>query len=110
MTPEQVFLICNYGVLPAWLLLALAPGWSWTERIVHRVWIPALLALVYAWAFATSPGTPEDGGFGSLAGVMAMFAVPHVALAGWGITWPSTCSWARGRCATPADTASTTVG
>ncbi len=83
MTPEQVFLICNYGVLPAWLLLALAPGWSWTERIVHRVWIPALLALVYAWAFATSPGMPEDGGFGSLAGVMAMFAVPHVALAGW---------------------------
>ena len=83
MDPATLFLICNYGVLPAWLLLAVAPGWVWTERLVHAVWIPLLLATVYVWAFATNPGTPEGGGFGSLAGVMALFTSPHAVLAGW---------------------------
>ena len=48
--PARVFFVCNYGVLPAWALLALAPGWPWTQRLVHSVWIPALLTLVYGWA------------------------------------------------------------
>ncbi|MGH0030671.1 MAG: ABA4-like family protein [Myxococcota bacterium] len=82
MGPEQVFLVCNNGVLPAWLLLAVAPGWRFTQRLVHALWIPALLALVYVWAFATGT-TPEDGDFFTLAGVMALFTSPHAMLAGW---------------------------
>jgi hypothetical protein len=43
MLPETIFTVCNYGVLPAWLLLAFAPGWSFTQRLVHQVWIPMLM-------------------------------------------------------------------
>jgi hypothetical protein len=83
MNPDTVFLFCNNAILPAWILLALAPGWKWTDRIVHAAWIPLLLALVYAAAFALNPGSPEGAGFGSLAGVMKLFTSPHAMLAGW---------------------------
>lgn len=83
MSPETVFLVCNYGVLPFWLLLAAAPGWIWTDRLVHRVWIPGSLALVYVWALVANPARPEGGGFGSLEGVMLLFTMPHAVLAGW---------------------------
>ena len=39
MTPEEIFPIVTYGVFPAWLLLAVAPGWEWTDRIVHRIYL-----------------------------------------------------------------------
>jgi hypothetical protein len=83
MSPDAVFLVCNYGVIPAWLLLAAAPGWVWTQRLVHALWIPGLLGLVYLFTLLTIPATPEGGGFGSLAGVVAAFTSPHAVLAGW---------------------------
>ncbi len=83
MDPHQVFLICNTGVLPAWALLMVAPGWIWTQRVVHAIWIPLVLGLVYAWAFASGPAAPEDASFTTLSGVMAFFTSPHAALAGW---------------------------
>lgn len=83
MTPETVFTICNTGVLPAWLLLAFAPAWKWTRRLVHSGWIPLLLGIVYAGAFATNTTAPEGAGFGSLEGVMLLFTSPHAVLAGW---------------------------
>ena len=83
MTPETIFLICNNGVLPAWLLLALVPNWSWTQKIVHQIWIPVLLGSVYLGVFVTSPATPSGGGFSSLDGVMTLFTSPHFALVGW---------------------------
>ncbi len=83
MTPDLIFLICNNGVIPAWLLLAFAPSWSWTQRIVHQAWIPSLLGGVYLVVFLTSPESPEGGGFTSLDGVMTLFTSPHFALVGW---------------------------
>ena len=83
MTPETMFLICNNGVLPAWLLLALAPNWRWTQWIVHAIWIPGLLGFAYLWAMLSAGTPPEGGGFGSLAGVMLLLSSPHAALAGW---------------------------
>ena len=83
MTLETVFLICNNGVLPAWLLLALAPGWEWTQRIVHAVWIPLLLGSVYAVGFATAPPPPEGASFFSLDGVVLFMSQPHGAFVGW---------------------------
>ena len=82
MSAELLFSICNNGVLPAWLLLAVAPGWSWTQRIVHAIWIPAALGLVYLWGFIVNPGTPEGGSFSTLQGVMILFTSPLVALVG----------------------------
>jgi hypothetical protein len=83
MSPDLVFTICNNAVLPAWLMLAVAPGWIWTQRVVHAIWIPLLLGLVYAWAFTANPPAPEGGGFTSLEGVMKLFTSPYVMLAGW---------------------------
>ncbi len=83
MSPETIFLICNNGVLPAWLLLAFAPSWSWTTRIVHQIWIPILLGCVYLGVFVMGPPGPEGGGFTSLGGVMALFTSPEFVLVGW---------------------------
>ncbi|MFP6664112.1 MAG: ABA4-like family protein [Deltaproteobacteria bacterium] len=84
MTPEDVFLVCNRAVIPAWLLLAVAPGWKWTQQLVHAIWIPLLLGLVYIWAMLSGSGSAAEGaGFGSLGGVMLLFANPSAMLAGW---------------------------
>ena len=83
MTPETLFTICNTAVLPAWLLLALAPGWKWTHHLVHSAWIPLLLGVVYVGAFAANAESPEGAGFGSLEGVTLLFTSPHAVLAGW---------------------------
>jgi hypothetical protein len=83
VTPETIFLICNNGVIPAWLLLAFAPSWSWTAKIVQRVWIPMLLGAVYLFVIVTSPASPAGGGFTSLDGVMTLFTSPYFALVGW---------------------------
>lgn len=83
MTPDLAFTICNTGVMPAWLLLALAPRHPITQRLVHAVWIPVLLAIAYLAAFALNPESPDGGGFSSLSGVMTLFTSPHAVLAGW---------------------------
>jgi len=83
MSPDLVFLVCNYAVMPAWLLLAFAPHWKATQQLVHAVWIPLLLGAVYVGAFALNPDSPEGAGFGTLAGVMALFTSPWAVLAGW---------------------------
>jgi hypothetical protein len=83
MSADTLFTICNNGVLPAWLLLLFAPRWEWTQRLVHAVWIPALLGLVYVGIFALGPPPPEGGSFFSLQGVMTFFTQPTAVLAGW---------------------------
>lgn len=83
MDAETLFTVCNVGVLPFWALLVLAPGWLWTRRLVHAMWIPLALAATYGIAFLMGPGLPEEAGFGSLPAVMAFFSVPEAALAGW---------------------------
>ena len=84
MDAETLFLICNNAVMPAWLLLAVAPGWIWTQRLVHAIWIPGLLGIAYLFAMASGTGpAPEGAGFGSLNGVMLLFTSPYAVLAGW---------------------------
>lgn len=80
MTPETLFSVCNTGVLPGWLLLIVAPGWRWTQRIATCL-LAIPLALVYLWLFVTHAG--GSGGFGSLSQVAQLFAQPAVLLAGW---------------------------
>lgn len=83
LTPDLVFSVCNLAVMPFWLLLAVAPRWAGTQRAVHAIWFPIVLGLVYLTAFASSPGAPEGAGFGSLRGVMLLFTIPEVVVAGW---------------------------
>ena len=82
MSPEQIFSLCGFLILPGWLLLVFLPRWRWTARLVCPVVIPLLLACVYLWLVATTFGrTP--GGFGSLAEVALLFGNPRALLAGW---------------------------
>ncbi len=82
MSPEQLFSLCGFLVLPGWLLLVFLPRWKWTARLICPVIIPLVIALLYAWLIATTFGrTP--GGFGSLAEVALLFQNPRALLAGW---------------------------
>lgn len=82
MSPEQLFSLCGFLVLPGWLLLVFLPRWKWTARLVCPVIIPLVIALLYLWLVATTFGrTP--GGFGSLAEVALLFQNPRALLAGW---------------------------
>lgn len=86
MSPELVFLICNYGVLPAWALLILAPKWQGTQTIVQAIWIPLLLGGVYTFYLfngLNSTSAPEGGSMATLPGLMILFSSPTAVLAGW---------------------------
>lgn len=83
MAPDQVFLIANYGILPFWLLLALAPGWSWTQTLVHSALIPAVVGIGYSLYVATGTFSVEGGGFATLDTLMVLFTAPGAVMAGW---------------------------
>ena len=83
MNPDTLFLVCNYAVLPAWLLLAVAPHHRLTQTIVHAVWIPLLLGPLNIYALFFGGPAPEGGGFGTLKEVMALFTSPTAVLGGW---------------------------
>jgi hypothetical protein len=76
---EDLFRIANLSVLPGWLLLILAPRWKHSQRY-SALFIPLALGVLYAWLLRNGLG---DGDFGSLSGVMRIFAQPPAAFAGW---------------------------
>lgn len=65
-----------------WLLLLVAPGWSWTSKLVLSGAWSLVLSLLYLVLIARyMPGS--GGGFGSLAEVRMLFSVDALLLAGW---------------------------
>jgi Domain of unknown function (DUF4281) len=82
-TPELVFTFANALAMLGWLVLAASPPsarWApWGRRLAGRA-LPAVFALVYVPLIAANWGA---GGFGSLAEVQALFAVPGLLVAGW---------------------------
>ena len=81
MTPEALFRYAGALAGPCWLLLLVAPGWKWTQRVVTFAW-PLLIAVVYVWLLL-GHRSPPGSGFGSLAQVRALFLSPYALLAGW---------------------------
>jgi hypothetical protein len=86
MTLDLAYQLANLSVVPAWLLLALAPAASATRRLVHSLAYPAVLGALYVacalWLFGAAP-RPEGAGFGSLHGVTLLFSTPLAAFVGW---------------------------
>lgn len=82
MDADLLFTIANRAVLPAWILLAVAPRWVWTRRLIFSALIPVLLAAVYVYALFMAE-VPEEANFGTLSGVMIFFQVPFAVTAGW---------------------------
>jgi len=82
--PEAIFQAGSSLATLGWLALALSPaGARWTpaaRRFAGR-WVPLVLAVVYVALFARHG--MGDGGYGSLAEVQRLLAVPGLLAAGW---------------------------
>jgi len=87
LTPDAAYALLNYSVLPLWALLVFVPHLKVTDWLVHSVFAPVVLGIVYAWMFASvafaGPGLPEGAGFSTLDGLMKAFTVKEAVVAGW---------------------------
>ena len=81
MPLETLFKAANYAVIPFWLLLMVAPRWSWTQRLVHGPVVLLLLTPIYAYMLFGYAPAPENMNFVTLYGVMVGFS-PDKALSG----------------------------
>jgi hypothetical protein len=83
MSLEIVFAICNYAIVPPWVMLVVAPRWTWTSRVVHGAMPFVLLSIAYAiLLFGDRPG-PQGAHFFSLDGVTRIFTTPRTIIACW---------------------------
>lgn len=83
---ETLFTVFNIAVVPAWLLLILAPGWRWTQRLVHSALLPLALGAAYLTFLTLGVGfgqSDAEAGMSSLAAVQALFSHPVGLLTGW---------------------------
>ena len=84
LDPATLFQAASSLAMLGWLALALSPAgarWAPRARRLAGRWIPALLAVVYVLLFLQHG--MGDGGYGSLAEVQRLFAVPGLLTAGW---------------------------
>jgi prepilin signal peptidase PulO-like enzyme (type II secretory pathway) len=82
MKAEQIFSIANLIAMLSWIILAVAPRWILTRKIILSGAIPLLLAAAYLILIVLFFGRAE-GGFGSLPEVMKLFTNEWATLAGW---------------------------
>ena len=84
MSADLIFAICNFVVLPGWILLIVLPKWKWTLALISTVIIPFVLGLVYVGLFASQLGEfPEGGGLGSTQSLMITFSNSYILTAAW---------------------------
>ena len=82
MKAETILNVCQNAAPIGWLLMAIAPRWRWTRRIVLSGLYPLILGLVYLSLIVFFFGQSE-GDFGSLQGVAKLFENPYALTAGW---------------------------
>ncbi|MEO1964608.1 ABA4-like family protein [Hyphomonas sp.] len=86
MSYETVYMLINLSVMPAWLLLALAPGAAVTRLVVHSGLYPLALGIFYIVTLSMTLffGMGAEGGsFNTAAGVSQLFSHPLGILVGW---------------------------
>lgn len=85
MSYGLLFSLVNLSVLPAWLLLILAPNGKLTDKIVHSLLYPLLLSSVYigGMIMAAMGHGAAGGGFTSIEGVRTLFSADVGMLIGW---------------------------
>ncbi len=81
MKAEQIFSIANLIAMISWVILAVAPRWILTRKIILSGAIPLLLSGAYLILIVLFFGAAE-GGFSSLAGVMKLFTNEWATLTG----------------------------
>lgn len=83
-SPDLLFSLANGIALLGWLALVMSPPSArWTSRVwrVTGRGLPLLFSLLYVPLIATNLG--GEGGFGSIAEVQKLFALPGALVAGW---------------------------
>lgn len=84
---DLLFRIFNTGVMPMWLLMAVAPRWRVTQWLLRFPLFPLVVAggyLVLMLLGLLSGGEEQpQGDFFSLDGVAALFSRKEVVLVGW---------------------------
>lgn len=85
MSYDLLFSLVNASVLPAWLLLILAPNSAVTDKIAHSLLYPLLLGAVYigGMIMAAMGHGASGGGFTSIEGVRTLFSTDVGMLIGW---------------------------
>ena len=81
--PEALFALANSAALAGWLLLAVAPGWRWTEHLVRSGAWSLALSVAYLACIVIGLTNGAEGGFGSLREVRTFFGNDTMLLAGW---------------------------
>jgi hypothetical protein len=84
--PAQIFLAANSLAMLCWAALAIClfvPRLQfWIPRLTGFV-VPVLFAVVYIACIGKGFAESRDGGFGSIAGVRALFGNDSALVAGW---------------------------
>lgn len=86
MTSDAAFLTINAAVMPAWLLLAVAPRAKLTRRLVHSFIYPIVFGCLYASFLIAGlffGQSAPDSGMASISGVSALFSHPNGVMTGW---------------------------
>lgn len=84
MSLETLFSLCSGLAMLGWLGLVLTPKSDLTRRLYPSVAAPVMLGMVYLYLMISFQGeAPDEGGFGTLAEVKALFSIDGLLLAGW---------------------------
>ena len=85
MDPATIFQLATLLPMPIWLLWMAAPRSRAARTLARSTWPWAVLAALYTALVihALARAGLDPPAFGTLAGVMRLFASPWVALAGW---------------------------
>ncbi|MGB3624269.1 MAG: ABA4-like family protein [Henriciella sp.] len=86
MIYDILFMLINALVVPAWLLLVLAPSWRTTGLVVHSGLYPLAYGALYTVCLIASIffGQSAEGvGFESIGAVSALFDHPNGVIVGW---------------------------
>jgi hypothetical protein len=82
MNFETLFNLAGLLALIGWIPAMFLPAAPFTRNLVHKGWVPGLLAIAYIVLLGTYMGE-TDGGFSSLSEVKKLFAQDGLLLAGW---------------------------
>jgi len=84
MEASTLFSLANAFVLPGWFVLVFLPRFRIGRDLIAGTVMPLALGLLYLMLLVLHLGEqPEGAGFGSLAGVAALFSSDWALLIGW---------------------------
>lgn len=77
---ETLFIAVNATALLGWGLLLLIPKHGLTKALVHNLFLPGILCVIYAAFLVNEVGfgaASGEGGFSSIDAVQGLFAAPN---------------------------------